>query len=346
MIKLECQKLDKPLRFAQGAIILAIITLFFSACSSSTSTKTLPNATGQSNELLVVIDTANWNGILGKSLRRTFSQAQLGLPQEEPYFELVQIPHRAFTNIFKTTSNICVVKIENNTSAKLAKQKDRWAKGQLYMEVIAANEKEASELVTKNADGLLQLFRSHEIEKMKKLAKNVGNKKYKATLAKEYGVQLSIPADFKEIPIGKNMAYYRRERQITGHSVIQGVLLSKTPYLNENQVLDTTIWAYRDSITKAAVKGSKEEYFMEIYREYAPDRMALKISNLYSIEHRGLWRMNGEFMGGPFVHYTVVDEEAGELIHVDVFVYAPKFDKASYVRELEGIAHTLQLIKE
>jgi len=51
-----------------------------------------------------------------------------------------------------------------------------------------------------------------------------------------------------------------------------------------------------------------------------------------------LWNMENAFMGGPFVHYAFVDKTGKQLICVDGYVFAPKFDKREFLRELEAIA--------
>ena len=51
--------------------------------------------------------------------------------------------------------------------------------------------------------------------------------------------------------------------------------------------------------------------------------------------------MKNDFMGGPFVHYAIVDTNRNEIIHLDGFVYAPKFNKREYLRELEALIRTV-----
>ena len=53
--------------------------------------------------------------------------------------------------------------------------------------------------------------------------------------------------------------------------------------------------------------------------------------------------MKNDFMGGPYVHYTFVDEENSRVINLDGFVYAPKFNKREYLRELEALLKTAKL---
>jgi hypothetical protein len=54
--------------------------------------------------------------------------------------------------------------------------------------------------------------------------------------------------------------------------------------------------------------------------------------------------MENDFMGGPFLHYTLVDEKNNRVIELDAFVFAPKFDKREYLRELEAIVKTVRIV--
>jgi hypothetical protein len=54
-------------------------------------------------------------------------------------------------------------------------------------------------------------------------------------------------------------------------------------------------------------------------------------------EMRGLWEVKVDFMGGPFISWSMVDEKRNRIVTAFGFVYAPKIDKRNQVRKLEGI---------
>ena len=64
-----------------------------------------------------------------------------------------------------------------------------------------------------------------------------------------------------------------------------------------------------------------------------------------AVESRGLWKMKGDFMGGPFINYTFNDPKNGQTIVVDGFIYAPKSKKRLLVRRLEALFKSIDLIK-
>ena len=58
---------------------------------------------------------------------------------------------------------------------------------------------------------------------------------------------------------------------------------------------------------------------------------------------RGLWFMENDLMGGPFVSHSIVDEKSGRMIVAEAFVYAPNKMKRSFMRRLESSLYTLKL---
>ena len=64
----------------------------------------------------------------GKLMRETLAQPQLALPQDEPIFDLVNVPHAAFKTIFKSTRNIIQTSISPNVENEGVKfTDDVWA---------------------------------------------------------------------------------------------------------------------------------------------------------------------------------------------------------------------------
>jgi hypothetical protein len=58
---------------------------------------------------------------------------------------------------------------------------------------------------------------------------------------------------------------------------------------------------------------------------------------------RGLWYMENDMMGGPFVSHSMVDEKNGRVIVAEAFVYAPNKKKGSMLRKLEASLYTLKM---
>jgi hypothetical protein len=60
-------------------------------------------------------------------------------------------------------------------------------------------------------------------------------------------------------------------------------------------------------------------------------------------ETRGKWEVKNDFMAGPFLNYTIVDEKKNRLIIVEGFTYAPSVNKKAFLFELEAIAKSIKI---
>ena len=61
-------------------------------------------------------------------------------------------------------------------------------------------------------------------------------------------------------------------------------------------------------------------------------------------ELRGLWKVQGDFMGGPFIDYFYEDKANNELLMLSGYLYAPaKPRKAIYMREIEAVLKTFEV---
>ena len=106
-------------------IFLSAITIILSSCKNNDPSKLLPNVTGKSGEVILVIEPSHWSTNVGLEFRKKLSQAHPALPQNEPMFDLVHIPYNAFSNIFKTHRNIVIVKVDKDIhEPKMIIQKD------------------------------------------------------------------------------------------------------------------------------------------------------------------------------------------------------------------------------
>jgi len=72
----------------------------------------------------------------------------------------------------------------------------------------------------------------------------------------------------------------------------------------------------------------------------------ISVKGEYAFEARGLWYMENDMMGGPFVSHARVDRPNGRVVVVEAFVYAPEKKKRDMMRQLEAALYTLNLPQE
>ena len=96
---------------------------------------------------------------------------------------------------------------------------------------------------------------------------------------------------------------------------------------------------------KANIPGAREGMYMAT-DSLMTDVRPLNVQGEYALEARGLWRMKGDFMGGPYVSHTRLDEKNQRIITAEIFVYSPDKMKRNLVRQMEASLYTLKLPNE
>jgi photosystem II stability/assembly factor-like uncharacterized protein len=74
---------------------------------------------------------------------------------------------------------------------------------------------------------------------------------------------------------------------------------------------------------------------------YFPSYEEFTFNGEFACSLRGLWKMENDFMGGPFYSLTMYDKSRGELVTVEGYAYAPYFDKRPYMREVESVVRSV-----
>lgn len=310
-----------------------LLALFFFGCGNEAQ-RVLPSNTGKHNELIVVVKDQLWGDKVRQAIQDIFAQPQAGLPQAEPVFNVVQIPKSAFSRIFKTHKNILFLEKDDSL---IRWKKEAWAKDQMVLFCSAPDSLSLEELLRKNGARLLNEFTTANIARYQKRYKSIRQKRFHKLFAQR-NIGLVVPKGFLEIDSAEQFTYLRREVA----KIQQGILVTQQPYLGAWQFSPALLVAHRDSIGQAFVSGTLEGSYMQTYANYPVITKPISLNGHYALEMRGLWHMANDFMGGPFLSYTVLDTIAQRLVTVEGFVYAPGTTKLRSMQQLESVLRTLE----
>ena len=61
----------------------------------------------------------------------------------------------------------------------------------------------------------------------------------------------------------------------------------------------------------------------------------------YAIETRGLWKVENDFMGGPFVGYSFLNPQRSEIFTIIGYVYNPNKNKRDLLRQMESMIYSI-----
>ena len=130
------------------------------------------------------------------------------------------------------------------------------------------------------------------------------------------------------------------------HDVQMGIVVHRSPYRGPEDFSMERMLARRDSLFQARVSSPNEDSYMTTEYRLPPLYEEVSFRGGFAATMRGLWRMEGDFMGGPWTSIAWVDAARGQLVTVDGYVYAPYFGKREYLRELEATVRSFAPIKQ
>jgi hypothetical protein len=102
----------------------------------------------------------------------------------------------------------------------------------------------------------------------------------------------------------------------------------------------------RDLMVGKYIPGPSEGSYMATENEFVPPLITY-VDNYpagYTKEMRGMWRVENNYMGGPFVSYTFADKQ-GYLVTVEGYYYEPNQKKRNQLLQLESIAYSLKFVE-
>lgn len=332
--------------------VATVLLLLFNACGSQEGARMpLPGKVGASGELIVVTDKSAWEGELGDTLRSIFGVPYAVLPQYEPEFDLVFLPRDEFDRFWKPHRNIIDIDLSDRIDTQepsVEIYRDRFASGQIF---IAAKSRSASELAQRfheRRSDLLSVLHREEVNRFGALIALSTNEALSRDLIERHGVGLTLPRDMQLAQETEGFIWL--DRQMTrmkggeNHDVQQGLFIYFEPYTSDTLLSMNARLRARNSQLLRNVEGPTPGSYMTTELRYHPTYEEVAFHGEFASELRGLWRLENDFMGGPFMSLTTYDPSRGRLVTVEGYAYAPYFDKREYMREIESVVKSLVLV--
>ncbi len=323
-----------------AAFVLAL-PLFFACSDKDRRESLLPKVTGKPGEIVVIINKDREAGPLGQALHKYLGQSQVGLPQDEPLFDLITVPPAAFRNVFERHRNIVniVIASDNKEDGMFIKY-NPWANPQVYVSLHASSDSAMLHLIDSVQNNLIKLFLTEDRTRNQEQYSQYQNKMVSARLQSHFGIDMVVPKGYNIDAIDSTFLWMTYEAR----DMSQGLIIYTQPYTDTAQLGKTGMIAYRDSLFRSKVPGPTDSSYMQTEeRIYEPEIWTHSLmANEYTVEMRGLWRVEKDFMGGPFLSYSVLDPKNNRIINLFGYVYAPRFDKRSYIRQIEAILRSFK----
>lgn len=335
-------------------LFLAICFVFVLACCKDGKSNRLPESIGQPYEVVLEGDT---NHIVTAILQESVPD----MPQPESMFNIIQVRKGKLTSLYQTVRNRVVVDVDKrNRDFEVKISKDVNAAPQVIIRIKA----QTVEQLKSRLDGMRLRQILDELE-LKHLASVIRQNVEKQKEVKRlFGIDMKIPLDMDASKKAKDFVWYSNNT----NSGMKNLLIfkinssEKTPSARENHSSRENLSAGGNLSSKETSSGT-EEYPSNGISLSLADKVQIdsvlqknmlgETDEMYMIiprlGERGLWEMEGDAMGGPYVMKIIRRQKNGkisgrknEIIVVIGFVYAPEMKKRNLIKQLEAVLTTIR----
>lgn len=303
----------------------------------------MPNATGLPYEMLVVMDDEQWERPLGRAVFNVLDSDVPGLPQSERSFRISRVAPSAFnSNMFRTMRNVIKVDIQNIYSQpKFKFARNVYSYPQMIMTLQAPDEASLAEYINANQQSIIDFFTKAEMNREIENLREKHNPEVSRLAQEILDVDVWVPWEVNRFKKGKDFFWASTNVGKKDMSIV----LYSYPYTDKNTFTLEYFLQKRDSVMKANIPGGPEGSYMTTNHNYVYVENAT-VRGKYAQVARGLWRVQGDRMGGPFVSHSRVDEANGRIVVAEAFIYAPESLKRDLIRRMEAALYTVQLPSE
>ena len=210
----------------------------------------------------------------------------------------------------------------------------------MVIRIAARSTQSLDSLLLTNGERLLKEFYNKEYARMEKVFSQTPNIKVNKALQQKYGFTLMFPEEFTLAKSEDSFMWVRKEAKDFSLGVYVSVAPAGERSYEEAYILDNL-----DTLMKRYVPGPAEGSYQGTERRDFFYTREATIGDTKAVETRGLWRLYGDFMSGPFVCYTFPSADGTQTVTLVGYVYSPSqrnkmVMKRDLLMQVDGICHS------
>jgi hypothetical protein len=322
--------------------LLSIMLLTLFACSQNEAIKRTP--VGRPGDLLIVMDDSIKSSQGGQFLQSLMIQPVLSLPQHEELFTIHIIPWRAFNEQKKALRNIVMVQ-QNNAGNKdtIIYYIDHWASNQSVAVIYSQSGTQLKQVLEKHEISFINFFLKTERERMIANNKRTPNIELNTLIKDQWNISLSVSNAYRKNKCNNSFTWMSNEGPV--YSI--GLMIYAFEYTGKNCLAREYLIHKRDSVLQQNIAGPSAGSYMTTELDFPVISSNLIIDNQPVVELKGLWKVDGDMMGGPFISHAHIDHSKNRIIVTEGYVYSPeKPNKRNLLRQAEAILYTYKTLSE
>ncbi len=320
--------------------LFAALVLSLVSCGNSSSKKLLPSVSGKAGEILVVMDKTPWEGEPGNAVRELLACDCPYLATREPLYSLVNVVPSNFVNLFQVHRNLVIYEIDPQVQKEGVQYlNDIWASPQCVVKVSAVSDERAVEITRENGEVISEAIEQAERNRVIANTRLYEEASIFPQVAEVIGGSPHFPSGYKLKKKTTDFVWVGDEKTY----VYQDIFVYKYPAKgDETDFALETIIANRNRILQQNVPGMLDNTYMTTGEFIPPTLRFVKYKSFNFAQVRGYWEVYNDFMGGPFVSHSFYSPDGKEIVVAEAFVYAPRYDKRQYLRQVESLLYSFE----
>ena len=302
--------------------------LFLAACNRSSL---LPTSGGRSYEVLVTGPDHEAVQSMAEALR---SITLTALPQEEVAFDVSTLVRSELDQGVRYARNIVLVSVDSTQlkQTRIRYEQNVYAHPQLIIHVDAPSKAKLQEDLPQCLKLIADALNRTEMNNAMINLRDHHSMEAESIIDKQFGCRLWIPEDLRLVKRGNDFLWFSNNAARGMQNIC--VYRYESDSLRCQELLHK-----RDSIMLVNLQGDNDS----IHMRTIPESVEFRVRGSQDIQQlgvRGLWEMEGDAMGGPFVSLAL--QQGNSILCVEGFVYAPEMRKRNLIRRLEATLYTLK----
>ncbi len=317
-------------------VVLLASLMLLAGCKKEQKPQILPSISGKAGEVEIVSPKNVWESEAGNAVRTVLQAEYPFTPQKESKYRIYNVPPEGFVNVFRLHRNILYLHIADTCAKRMTISKNVWAEPQTMITVFAPDEAAAAEVILLQNEKICEAFEDAERERVIYNAKKFENASLAQTIRSQFGGSPWFPSSYTMKKNTDDFAWISYETTYT----TQGIFIYKFPYTGPEQFTREALVAKRNEVMKENVPGTLEGSYMITNPVITPGYWQKSYKGREFTEIRSLWETQNDYMGGPFISDAFRSSDGKDVIVIEGFVYAPKYDKRDYLRQVEAIIYS------
>lgn len=320
--------------------IIAAMTFAVCGCTVKSDAPS-KNTAGENYDVVVVCSDETWRGDLSYAVCDLLEAPTPGLTRPQGLFNIVkQVAPDKASNIDMMYGNLLVININTAvTEPSFSVEKNVYARPQTVVIITAPTVTSATAFVTTAADAIREVLEDGERKKSNGYYAQRPAEELMADFKATTGFDMLIPQSFfKATTADKSLTWYLRDYPTKAQYIFTYESVYTDPEDMTPKWLMMSLDNKLSSITSKGAVGS----YLGVNEQAPVYATTVERGGREWVELRGWWEVNNDFMGGPFVSFSSVDEADDKILTIMFALYAPEDPQRNLLRELEHLFYTLK----